>query len=91
MVSVTLRLPELDPEGVRFSDEDHGQFLEYVCDVFLNPRFEPSSLGHRVLCFEVEGGVVARGGELRGLIQLAKAHYRNATVGVNYPSGSESF
>lgn len=91
MVSVTLRLPETDPEGMRFSDEYHGQFLEYVCGVFWNPRFEPSSHGQRELCFEVEGGVVARGGELRGLIQLAKAHYRNATVGVDYFGGSESF
>ena len=91
MVSVTLRLPVADPKGVRFSDEYHAQFLEYVCGVFINPRFEPTTLGQKALLFEVEGGVVSRGGELRGLIQLAKAHYRNATVQVHYHGGSESF
>ena len=91
MVSVTLRLPEADPRGGCFLEHHHAQFLEYVCGVFLNPRFEPPSHGHRELCFVVEGGVVSRGGELRGLIQLAKAHYHNATVQVHYLGGSESF
>ncbi len=91
MVSVTLRLPEIDPLGGCFLRRHHAQFLEYVCEVFLNPRLEPSHSGYLELCFEVEGGVVSRGGELRGLIQLAKAHYHNATVQVSYFGGLESF
>ena len=59
--------------------------------MFMNPRFEPSPHGQRDLSFEVEGGVVSRGGELRGLIHVAKAHYRDATVWVVYHGGSESF
>lgn len=90
MVSVTLHIPVVDPAGVRFDDEHHAEFLEYVCGVFLNPRFESSRVRWE-LHFEVEGGVVSRGGDLRGLIHLAKAHYRNAVVRVNYLGASESF
>ena len=91
MVSVTLRLPEVDPLGGYFSERHHAQFLDYVCEVFLNPRFELPNRGYRELCFEVEGGVVRQGGELRGLIRLAKAHYHDTTVQVDYRGGSEFF
>ena len=80
MVAVTLRLPLANPQGVRFSDEYHAQFLDYASECFLGTRFLEPRGAFCYLLVVVEGGMVSRGTDLRSFVNVAKVHYRADSI-----------
>jgi len=90
MVAVTPRLPLADPKGVRFLDDHHAQFLSHANECFLGARFLEPRGEYCYLLVVAEGGMVSRGTDLRCFVNIAKVHYRTASIRVEYLGAFES-
>lgn len=84
MFDAQISLPVADPRGGFFTEEHHAQFLDYVSSIFIGSGFVRHKPGFRILVIRGEGGLIANSGNLRGLINVAKACYRVESIRLDY-------
>lgn len=89
MFDALISLPVTNSQGNFFTEEHHAQFLDYVASVFVGSGIARPISGFRILLIRGEGGLIANSGNLRGLVNLAKAFYGVGTVRLEYLGETE--